>query len=180
VGLRGNRHRSALAEIRAETGGLTWPAETPPLSRDGLEYVWMDEPTVTIFVCVSCRRSLGEAGESFDQPGRDLVAALQSRLQDGRRTGVAVTPVDCLAVCKRPCTVALAGADKWTYLIGDLDPDSHAEEIVAAALSFAASENGIIPWRERPASFRKGVIARVPPIATGGTAGVPVPETIQS
>ena len=125
----------------------------------------MNEATVTIFVCVSCRRSLGDAEESFDQPGRGLAEMLEARLRDGGQTAVTVTPVDCLAVCKRPCTVALAGADKWTYLIGDLDPDSHAEEIVAAALSFAASENGIVPWRERPASFRKGVIARVPPIS---------------
>ena len=79
------------------------------------------------------------------------------------QAGLAVTAVDCLAVCKRPCTVALVGAGKWTYLIGDLDPESHVDEIVAAAKSFAASENGIVPWRERPASFRKGVIARVPP-----------------
>ena len=124
----------------------------------------MSGATVTIFVCVSCRRSLGDAEESFDQPGRGLVDTLQARLLDCRQASVTVTPVDCLAVCKRPCTVALAGADKWTYLIGDLDPDLHAEEIVSAALSFATSENGIVPWRERPASFRKGVIARVPPI----------------
>lgn len=125
----------------------------------------MDNAAVTIFVCVSCRRSLGDAEESFDQPGRGLVDTLQVRLRQDERASVTVTPVDCLAVCKRPCTVAFVGADKWTYLIGDLDPDEHAEEIVSAALSFAASENGIVPWRERPASFRKGVIARVPPIS---------------
>jgi len=125
----------------------------------------MNESAVTIFVCVSCRRPLGDTDETFDQPGRGLVTALLTRLCDQRRAHVEVRPVDCLAVCKRPCTVALSGADKWTYLIGDLDPDSHADEIVAAALSFAASENGIVPWRERPASFRKGVIARVPPIS---------------
>ncbi len=140
----------------------------------------MDEATVTIFVCVSCRRSFGDADESFDQPGRGLVEALQVRLRDAGRSSVTVTPVDCLAVCKRPCTVALAGADKWTYLIGDLDPDLHAEEIVSAALSFAASENGIVPWRERPTSFRKGVIARVPPIAAGGAAGSPALEAVES
>ena len=125
----------------------------------------MNESAVTIFVCVSCRRPLGDTDETFDQPGRGLVTALLTRLCDQRRAHVEVRPVACLAVCKRPCTVALSGADKWTYLIGDLDPDSHADEIVAAALSFAASENGIVPWRERPASFRKGVIARVPPIS---------------
>jgi predicted metal-binding protein len=119
---------------------------------------------VTIFVCVSCRRQLGEGEDSFDQPGHGLAEAIKARLQGGGQARLTVTTVDCLAVCKRPCTVALVGADKWTYLIGDLDPDSHVDEIVAAAKSFAASENGIVPWRERPASFRKGVIARVPPI----------------
>jgi predicted metal-binding protein len=119
---------------------------------------------VTIFVCVSCRRRLGEDDESFDQPGRGLAEAIEARLRDDGQAHLSVTAVDCLAVCKRPCTVALSGAGKWTYLIGDLDPDSHVDEIVSAARSFAASENGIVPWRERPLSFRKGVIARVPPL----------------
>jgi predicted metal-binding protein len=118
----------------------------------------------TIFVCVSCRRSLGDDEESFDQPGHDLAAAIKARLQGDEPARLTVATVECLAVCKRPCTVALVGTDKWTYLIGDLDPASHVDEIIAAAKSFAASENGIVPWRERPASFRKGVIARVPPI----------------
>ena len=120
--------------------------------------------TTTIFVCISCRRSLGEGEESFDQPGRLLIEAIEARLRGDGYGRVSVAGVDCLAVCKRPCTIALSAADKWTYLIGDLDPDTQVEEIVAAARSFAASENGIIPWRERPASFRKGVIARVPPV----------------
>ena len=120
--------------------------------------------TATIFVCVSCRRPLGDGEDSFDQPGHGLAEAIKARLQGGEQARLTVATVDCLAVCKRPCTVALVGADKWTYLIGDLDPESHVDEIVSAAKSFAASENGIVPWRERPASFRKGVIARVPPI----------------
>ena len=119
----------------------------------------------TIFVCVSCRRSLGDDEEAFDQPGHALAEAIRVRLQDGAESPFTVTAVDCLAVCERPCTVALCGADKWTYLIGDIDADRHVEEIVAAAKSFAASENGIVPWRERPQSFRKGVIARVPPLS---------------
>lgn len=118
----------------------------------------------TIFVCTSCRRGLGDDDESSDQPGRALVEAIEARLRDDDRGRVAVTGVDCLAVCKRPCTIALSATNKWTYLIGDLDPDLQVDEIVAAARSFAASENGIVPWRERPASFRKGVIARVPPL----------------
>ncbi|MFI5000120.1 MAG: DUF1636 family protein [Reyranellales bacterium] len=124
---------------------------------------------MTIFVCVSCQQSTGSVADSSNPPGAALAEALRVRLRDGEHRGVFVTAVDCLAVCKRPCTVALSAAGKWTYLIGDLDPRSHVEEIVAAALSFEASGNGIVPWRERPASFRKGVIARVPPVAVDGS-----------
>ncbi len=54
-------------------------------------------------------------------------------------------------------------ADKWTYIIGDLTL-AHADDVVAAAISFQRSPNGIVPWAERPQPFRKGVIARVPPL----------------
>ena len=136
---------------------------------------------VTIFVCVSCRRRLGDGDDSFDQPGHGLAEAIKARLQGGEQARLTVTTVDCLAVCKRPCTVALVRRRQV-----DLpdrrsrSPDSHVEEIVAAALSFAASENGIVPWRERPASFRKGVIARVPPLAFKGDLQISTPEPVES
>ena len=119
--------------------------------------------TTTMFVCVSCRRD-GEDDQSVPRPGEILVQAIEAHLQREDQPTFRVTAVDCLAVCRRPCTIALCGADKWTYLIGDIDPNLHTGEIIAAAASFAASENGIVPWRERPQSFRKGVIARVPPM----------------
>ena len=140
----------------------------------------MDESTVTVFVCVSCRRRIGDCGDAFDLPGPDLAEALRSRLLEGGHAHVIVRPVDCLAVCKRPCTIALCGADKWTYLIGDLDPRLHVEEIVGTALSFVASGNGIVPWRERPASFRKGVIGRVPPITVKDDHQIFIPEPVES
>ncbi len=124
----------------------------------------MDRSHVTLFVCVSCRRPLGGDGEdAFDLPGAALAERLAARLKD---TGtITVAPVDCLAVCARPCTVALAGHGKWTYVVGDLDGLAHVDDIVAAALSYGATDNGIIPWKERPLAFRKGVVSRVPPVA---------------
>jgi len=140
----------------------------------------MNESTVTVFVCVSCRRRLDDCDDAFDVPGPGFAEALRSRLQEGGHAHVLVTPVDCLAVCKRPCTIALSSADKWTYLVGDLDPLLHVEEIVQTALSFVASTNGIVPWRERPASFRKGVIARVPPITGTDARQTLIPEPVES
>jgi predicted metal-binding protein len=124
---------------------------------------------MTIFVCVSCRRPTDGGSGEVERPGIELADTLQSRLAIEAPLRAVVKRVDCLAVCERPCTVALAGQDKWTYLIGDIDPQLHSEEILSAALSFEASGNGIVPLRERPASFRNGVIARVPPLTFKGS-----------
>jgi len=120
----------------------------------------MGHAAVTAFICVSCKGQDAAA----DIPGRLLFDAVTAGLRGRADRGVAVTPVECLAVCKRPCTVALAAAGKWTYVVGDLDPARHAGDVIAAALGHAAAETGIIPWRERPQSFRKGIVSRIPPL----------------
>lgn len=117
-----------------------------------------------VFVCISCRRRLGEDDQQFDHPGPALAQRVRELLADDQT--IDVVEVECLAVCKRPCTVALAAEGKWTYVVGDLDNVSHCEEVAAAARAFADSENGIVPWKERPATFRKGVISRIPPLKT--------------
>lgn len=119
-------------------------------------------PAVTVFVCVSCGR--GVEGGAIDRPGAALVDELSSRLHAAGAGDVTVTGVECLAVCKRPCTVAVTADGCWTYLVGDLDPELHTGDIVSAVLAYRRSGNGIVPWAERPLSFRKGVIARVPPL----------------
>jgi len=50
------------------------------------------------------------------------------------------------------------------YIIGDLDPTLHLEDVASASTAYAATSNGIVPWRERPQTFRKGVVARIPPL----------------
>ncbi len=120
----------------------------------------MSGSAATIFICVSCKTP--------DLPpetvGRALFEGVTRKLAEHPRDGISVTAVECLAVCKRPCTVALSGAGKWTYVVGDLDPESHPEDVIAAAISYQASSDGIVPWRQRPVPFRKGIVARVPPL----------------
>jgi predicted metal-binding protein len=111
----------------------------------------------TAFICVTCR---GPGGED-DCPGRSLLAAVGPALRD---RSITVTAVDCLSVCKRPCTLALAAPGKWTYVIGDLHPEAGVTDIVAMAVRYSQTHDGIVPWRERPVSFRKGVVARIPPL----------------
>jgi predicted metal-binding protein len=120
----------------------------------------MPTPDTTIFICISCTVD----GAPSDKPGRALFEQVGDAITARQGCGVTVKAVDCLAVCKRPCTVALSGEGKWTYVVGDLSPGTHAEDVLAAAISYGESINGVIPWRQRPQAFRKGVISRVPPL----------------
>jgi len=115
----------------------------------------------TIFICVSCTVE----GARDEQPGRELFEAVTRKLAARPESKAVVKAVDCLAVCKRPCTVALSGEGKWTYVVGDLGPEANADDVIAAAEAYGATANGIIPWRERPQCFRKGVISRIPPLS---------------
>jgi predicted metal-binding protein len=78
--------------------------------------------------------------------------------------GINVRGVECLSACTRGCSMVLSGGDaRWSYIYGDLDPDTHVEEIIAGASAYAATTDGLVPWRERPVVFRKQSIARIPP-----------------
>lgn len=76
---------------------------------------------------------------------------------------VRIEGVECLSVCKRPCTVAVASQGRWTYVYGDLDPGSSARTILDGLGLYADTPDGIVPWKARPEAFRKGVVARIPP-----------------
>jgi predicted metal-binding protein len=117
--------------------------------------------TATLLVCVTCKSDARPMGAG-------LFEALSERL--AVEPGLSLKAVECLSVCKRPCTVAFAAPGKWTYVVGDLTRESHLEDIVVAARRYAASPEGIVPWRERPLAFRRGVVSRTPPLALAETA----------
>jgi predicted metal-binding protein len=119
-----------------------------------------DRPSVTAFICVTCRG----AGGDDERPGRLLFEAVTTSLRARTDCDVTVTPVECLSVCRRPCTVALMAAGKWTYVVGDLDPETHVDDVISMAVRYGLTDNGIVPWRERPQSFRRGVVSRIPPL----------------
>lgn len=123
----------------------------------------MPGPGTVVFVCTSCRAKTIEANEDgIARPGLAMAEALQEKLADD--PGIDVRMIDCLAVCKRPCTIALTAEGKWTYIVGDLEQVAEADDVAAMARAYAATDNGIVAWRERPLCFRRGVVARVPPI----------------
>jgi predicted metal-binding protein len=71
--------------------------------------------------------------------------------------------VECLSACSQGCSVALSAPGKWGYVYGRLSAGD-AGEILRGAALYAASADGIVPWRDRPALFRKQSLARIPPM----------------
>lgn len=111
----------------------------------------------TLLVCTTCRRA--GADPEAARPGAVLRDALAGHLPEG----VALRGVECLSACSNGCAVALSGPGKWTYVYGRLDPAEDAPDILDGAARYAATPDGLVPWRERPGIFRKNCLARIPP-----------------
>lgn len=118
---------------------------------------------VCLQVCVLC----GEAAGREVSAGRRLYEALVAAASD--RSDISIAPVECLAVCDRPVTLAFRATEgtRWSYLIGDADPAADVSDIIDAAQAVAASPHGVPAMDDRPPFFRKGVIARMPPAPQG-------------
>lgn len=112
----------------------------------------------TLFVCTTCR-----AGQPVvdGQPvaGARLYSAL---LESPLPPGVTIAPVECLSACSNGCVIVLSAPACWSYVYGRLSQDD-ANDILAGAAAYAATSDGLVPWRERPLIFRKQSLARLPP-----------------
>jgi predicted metal-binding protein len=135
------------------------------VERAGME---MDEVAdardeLRLYVCVTCRRSDLPEGET--RPGEQLHRALSVAIRAEALSlpHVTINPVECLSGCKRACTIALAGPGRWTYVYGDLDPETSVAPVLDGLRRYGATPDGLVPWRDRPSIFRKGVLARIPP-----------------
>ncbi len=112
----------------------------------------------TLYVCTTCKA--GEPlPESDARPGAMLHAAL---LAAGPPEGVRIVGVECLSACNTGCAVSLTQPEAWSYVYGRLTLDD-VPAILEGAARYAATTDGLVPWRDRPTVFRKQSIARIPP-----------------
>ena len=113
----------------------------------------------TLFVCVTCKAGAPlEGGQTA--PGALLHAGIMAQdLPDGVR----LQRVECLSACNNGCAVALSAPGRWTYVYGRLGL-ADIPDILSGAAAYAASVDGIVPWRDRPVIFRKQSLARIPPL----------------
>ena len=122
-----------------------------------------EQSPVVVQVCTTCRAE-GEPPEPREgRAGARLFAALRSASRAGDPE---ISPVACFSVCRRPCTLSFSARGAWTYVFGDFSAETDPQEIIAAARLYGAAPQGIIPWKERPAALKRGVVARIPPAPT--------------
>lgn len=118
---------------------------------------WTRAMAAILYVCTTCK-----AGEITSEgvAGARLFAALGDQPLP---EGVRIVGVECLSACSQGAAVALHAQGKWGYVYGRLT-EADAPDIIAGATAYAASPDGIVPWRERPIIFRKQSLARIPPL----------------
>lgn len=117
-----------------------------------------DLSAVTVVVCATCR---DETGSDAHPRAGAILAANAKTASAGE---VRVATVECLGNCKRRLSAALLRDGCWSYVFGDLSADS-GPDLIAGARLFATSTDGLIPWRGRPDSLKRGLVARIPPLA---------------
>jgi predicted metal-binding protein len=112
-----------------------------------------------IYVCTTCRNA--DAPETRPYAGEILAEATEAAAAGSE---VVVRRLRCLANCSQGPSVALRCNGSWTYIFGRLAPD-HAQALIDGARLLATARDGILPWRGRPEVLKRGLIARVPPLA---------------
>jgi predicted metal-binding protein len=132
---------------------------------DAIPQETTSDTAVTLHVCVTCRAGEdGQRDQATARAGRRLYDALaEAQRRDDSAPRFRIAEVECLSNCNRGCSAALTGPGRWSYIYGDLS-EASAEDLLIGASRYAATGDGLVPWRERPAILRKGVIARIPPL----------------
>jgi len=119
----------------------------------------LDVEGVTIIVCRTCRDETG----SDAHPRAGALLAEDTRAA-AAEANIPVQTVECLGNCKRRLSAAIVKPGAWSYVFGDLSVSS-GRDLVEGARLFTTSTDGLLPWRGRPDSLKRGLVSRIPPLA---------------
>jgi predicted metal-binding protein len=112
---------------------------------------------VVVFVCRNCR---SEDDPNADPRPGSLLSTVA--IEKAGQAGIQVRSVNCLANCKRGLSASIRSADGWSYIFGGLTLED-ADDLITGAQLLADAQDGLMPWRGRPDSLKRGMIARIPP-----------------
>jgi predicted metal-binding protein len=116
----------------------------------------------TVMVCITCRAGMEPTDATGDAtPGAALANATAVAAEGA--SDIVVQRVRCLGNCSRGLSAAIRCDNAWTYVFGGLQPAQDGPSLILGARLLAQAADGVMPWRGRPESLKRGLIARVPP-----------------
>ncbi len=122
----------------------------------------LNTPTI-IFVCTTCRKGDEPFEPATGRSGFKFHASLEkSAAKDDR---FIVQPVECLGACDKSCNVTFAAKNKWSYGFNNLDPNTQVQDVLEVAKLHYETQDGVIPWFERPDTIRRKSLSRTPPLS---------------
>ena len=117
--------------------------------------------TTWITICDTCKREDWDAASGDLTDGEVLAELIETRADGDVKT----RRVSCLMGCTRSCNVAIQGAGKLNYTLGEFTPnETTADSIVEYARLHAESETGQVPYRQWPQGVKGHFITRHPPL----------------
>jgi predicted metal-binding protein len=117
----------------------------------------------TVLVCITCRGAAPTDAPETDAPRAGMALAEATAEAAAGDCGISVQRIRCLGNCSRGLSAAIRCDNTWTYIFGGLEPARDGASLVIGARLLALAADGILPWRGRPESLKRGLIARVPP-----------------
>jgi predicted metal-binding protein len=125
-------------------------------------------PQHCLFVCTTCGSKWEDGRRIGTSEGERLLQELQALHQDwDLATEFPIQAVGCMSACSRSCAISFAAAGKHTYLFGDIapqDPSIALSNILDCAEKYYQHPTGVLPWAERPAPLKQGILAKIPPL----------------
>lgn len=118
--------------------------------------------TTVITICDTCKREGWDAasGRTDGEALAELVEAAAAAMPD-----VKTRRHSCLMGCDRACNITVQATGKMNYTLGRFDPEAEAAQaIVEYAAKHAATETGVVPYRDWPQPIKGHFVTRHPPI----------------
>ncbi len=116
-------------------------------------------PQTVIHVCETCqRKDVAPENIRDGEVFADLVSIAANKVEE-----VEVKRFRCLAGCEEACNLAIQESGKFAYLFGRFDPlEEKANAIVEFARLYHHTDDGVVPWRERPEALKGHMRGKLP------------------
>jgi predicted metal-binding protein len=125
-------------------------------------------PQHCLFVCTTCGSKWQDGRRVGTSDGEMLLEQLTVLHQNWDLAAeFPIQAVGCMSACSRSCAISFAATGKHTYLFGDIvstETDVPLSNIFDCAEKYYQHPTGVLPWAERPAPLKQGILAKIPPL----------------